>query len=331
MRDRPELRNLPVAVGGDRPRSVVCTCNYRAREFGVGSAMPVFLAMRNCPALQIVRPRMDHYAAVSRQIRAIFERFSSQIEPLSLDEAYLDVSDRPEPAAEIASNIRLSIRRELRLPSSAGIGPNKLVAKIASAWNKPNGQFEVLPHEVDSFIADLPVRKLWGVGPRMGESLRNIGVRTAGDLRRFELSDLLRRFGKFGAVLYQMCRGTDDRPVETERIRKSLGVERTCTEEIEDLSTLHERIRDLHRELMADYACRSLPPPAGLTVKLKFKDFRQTTLSRSSDHPNLDTFIRMATAARKRSHLPIRLVGISLRFSGDPDIRQLTLNLNRDG
>ncbi|HEX3421396.1 MAG TPA: DNA polymerase IV, partial [Candidatus Udaeobacter sp.] len=223
MRDRPSLRGKPVGVGGARERrGVLTTCNYEARKFGVHSAMPTFMALQRCPNLIVLPTRFDVYRREAVIIRGILYQFTSIIEPLSLDEAYLDVTSHPSAPAALAQEIRSAIFRTTKLTSSAGIGPNKLIAKIASEINKPNGQFEVKPEQVADFMKDLPVRKIWGIGEKSERKLEELGAKTCGDLQRFSRPDLVKVFGKFGLELSDLCRGIDDRTVEPDRPRKSL-------------------------------------------------------------------------------------------------------------
>src|SRR4051794_7190025 len=236
VRDRPELRGKPVGVGGARDRrGVLTTCNYEARKFGVHSAMPTFMALQRCPKLIILPTRFDVYRRESATIRAILHRFSALVEPLSLDEAYLDVTDHPGAPAAVAQVIRGLILQKTKLTASAGIGPNKLIAKIASDLNKPNGQCEVAPERVLDFMTALPVRKLWGIGAVTEQKLVSLGAQTCADLQRFKRTQLCEHFGKFGLELYDQCRGIDDRPVEPHRERKSLSNEETFSRDLETL------------------------------------------------------------------------------------------------
>ena len=239
VRDRPELRGKPVGVGGARDRrGVLTTCNYEARKFGVRSAMPTFMALQRCPKLIVLPTRFDVYRREAAVIRAILHRFTPLVEPLSLDEAYLDVSAHPGAPGALAQVIRNLIFRKTKLTASAGIGPNKLVAKIASDLNKPNGQCEVAPNEVPEFMAALPVRKIWGIGAVTEQKLQQRGITTCGELQRFTVCELLDIFGKFGAELYDLCRGIDERPVEPDRERKSLSTEETFASDLETLGGL---------------------------------------------------------------------------------------------
>ncbi len=216
VRDRPSLRGKPVGVGGARDRrGVLTTCNYEARKFGVRSAMPTFMALQRCPNLIVLPTRFDVYRREAAVIRGILYHFTSIIEPLSLDEAYLDVSAHPTAPAALAQEIRSAIFRETKLTSSAGIGPNKLIAKIASEIEKPNGQFEVRQEQVPEFMKDLHVRKIWGVGEKSERKLEELGVETCGELQRFSRAELVDLFGKFGLELYDLCRGDGRTPGRT--------------------------------------------------------------------------------------------------------------------
>lgn len=328
MLDNPSLRRVPLAVAGASRRSVVCACNYRAREFGVRSATPLFKALELCPGLTVVSPRFERYSEMSRRIRAIFRRYTDLVEPLSLDEAYLDVTARPEPGAEIAAAIRADIRKELGLAASAGVAPNKLLAKIASDWNKPDGQFEAREEDIADFMRELPVRKIWGVGPKAEERLKRLGCLACGDLQRLSRDVLLAEFGRFGLELHQLCRGVDDREVNPVRIRKSMSVESTYADLVDDEAALVERVGELRGELLADLKAREglLEAVTGVFVKVKFSDFKVTTLSRSGRSLDEGRFREMASEAFRRQPLPARLLGVGVRF-GEADRvgRQLEL------
>ncbi|MET3870567.1 DNA polymerase-4 [Puniceicoccus vermicola] len=316
MRDDPALRKVALAVGGSGRRGVVCTCNYKARSFGVRSAMPNFMALQRCPELVFVRPRFEHYREISRGIREIFYSYTPLVEPLSLDEAYLDVSGLGRPATEIATEIRERIRKTFRLPVSAGVAPNKLLAKIASDWRKPNGQFVIRPSGVEKFMEDLPVRRLWGVGRRAEEKLERMGCSTCKELRELSIQALEEAFGKFGLELYYQARGQDERAVQPSRIRKSLSNERTYSEEIRTEEELIERVGDLHEELCADLASRPelRDKIAGPFVKVKFTDFSQTTISRTGIGWDLPVYVELGKEAFSRKEIGARLLGVGVRF-----------------
>ncbi len=320
-RENPSLKGKPVAVGGENRRGVLTTANYAARKFGCRSAMPVFKALELCPHLILLPVRFDLYRADSARIRAIFGRFTDLIEPLSLDEAYLDVSHLQSSGAAIAREIRAQIREEVGLSASAGIAPNKLVAKIASDWNKPDGQFEVLPEEVDAFMEGLPVGRLWGVGKKSREQLSALGVETCADLRRFDKIELARRFGKWGLELWSLCRGIDEREVSPNRTRKSLGSEQTFSENrvelVELLAPMRELLVGLKEDQVQHHADRVIK---SLVVKLKFADFERTTAERAHPVIEEEVFEELLTEAWSRGNgRAVRLIGVALRFE-DPDV-----------
>jgi len=227
QRENPDLVGKAIAVGGAGRRGVLCTASYEARKYGCRSAMPGFKALELCPHLIIVPVRFELYQSVSAQIRAIFGRFTELIEPLSLDEAYLDVSHWQTSAASIAREIRSQIFEETGLTASAGISCNKLIAKIASDWQKPNGQHEISHEEVDEFMQTLPVSKLWGVGKKMQEKLTSMQIETCGELQGLSKIEMAQRFGNWGLGLYDLCRGVDHREVTVSRVRKSISKETT--------------------------------------------------------------------------------------------------------
>jgi len=317
VRDRPSLRGKPVGVGGARDRrGVLTTCNYEARKFGVRSAMPTFMALQRCPNLIVLPTRFDVYRREAAGIRGILYQFTSTIEPLSLDEAYLDVTAHPTTPGALAHEIREKIFRRTKLTSSAGIGPNKLIAKIASEMNKPNGQLEVKPGEVPGFMRDLPVRKIWGIGEKSERKLEELGVKTCGELQRFSRSELVDVFGKFGLELYDLCRGIDHRPVEPDRPRKSLSTEETFAIDLTTLEQCEEKLEELFQDLMADLAqkesTREIPK---IFVKLKFNDFTRTTAERAGLAPTLQDFRTLLAEAFARTGKPVRLIGVGVRFA----------------
>ncbi len=316
MRERSELAERPLAVGGASGRGVLTTCNYAARAFGVRSAMPVFKARELCPQLIIVPVRFDLYRAASKAVRAVFARYTELIEPLSLDEAYLDVSHLKRPGAEIAAEIRAAILEETGLTASAGIGPNKLIAKIASDWNKPNGQCVVAPSKVELFMRELPVRRIWGVGPKSAERLASHGIETCQQLQDKDRTWLAQEFGSFGLELYDLCRGIDERPVEANRIRKSLSNEHTFAKNLESLEECREVLQRQHAELMEDLR-KSAPDRkiAKLLVKLKFSDFRRTTAEMPGQQAEIKHYLQLLNDAWGRSGEPVRLLGIGVRFA----------------
>ncbi len=316
IRDRPALRGKPVAVGGTRARGVLTTCNYEARQFGVHSAMPTFMALQRCPDLIVLPARFDVYRREAAVIRGILYQFTPLIEPLSLDEAYLDVTAHPGAPGPLAKEIRKAIFEKTRLTSSAGIGPNKLIAKIATEIKKPNGQFEIKSEEVPAFMRHLPVRKLWGIGEKTERKLEDLGVKTCGDLQRFSRTDLAQFFGKFGLDLYDLCRGVDLRPVEPDRPSKSLSTEETFAADLGTIEQCDEKLGELFQDLMADLTQKeSHRPIRSIFVKLKFDDFTRTTAERSGLAPTLEAFRSLLAEAFARTGKPVRLIGVGVRFA----------------
>ncbi|MEY4246293.1 MAG: polymerase [Verrucomicrobiota bacterium] len=315
-RENPSLRGQPVAVAGRDRRSVLTTANYEARKYGCRSAMPVFKALALCPHLVLVPVRFALYQSASLQIRAIFSRFTDLIEPLSLDEAYLDVSHLQTGAGVVAREVRAQIFEETGLTASAGISSNKLIAKIASDWHKPNGQKEVREDEIAGFISALPVGRLWGVGSKMREKLSVLGVETCGDLQAFERHELARRFGKWGLELWGLCRGIDERPVHAERTRKSMSSETTFGENIAEFSSLLPPLREMLDGLAGDLAkSHSERVIRSLVVKLKFADFHRTTAERAGQQLEAAVFEDLlAEAWRRGNQRAVRLLGVGVRF-----------------
>ena len=328
VRDRPSLRGKPVGVGGARDRrGVLTTCNYEARKFGVRSAMPTFMALQRCPDLIVLPTRFDVYRREAAVIRGILHRFTSLIEPLSLDEAYLDVTEHPGAPGPLAQVIRGTIFRKTRLTSSAGIGPNKLIAKIASEINKPDGQFEVTPEQVPEFMKKLAVRRIWGIGEKTERKLEELGVKTCGQLERFSRPELVEFFGKFGLDLYELCRGVDHRPVEPDRPRKSLSTEETFAADLTTVDQCEEKLEELFQELMADLAQKeSTREIRKIFVKLKFNDFTRTTAERAGLAPTLADFHSLLAEAFARTGKPVRLIGLGVRFAETtPESAQMDL------
>ncbi len=316
MRERPELAGRPLAVGGASGRGVLTTCNYPARAFGVRSAMPVFKARQLCPDLVILPVRFELYRDISRQIREIFHRHTQLVEPLSLDEAYLDLSHSNRRGVELAAEIRGTIRAETGLTASAGVAPNKLVAKIASDVNKPDGQCVVPPSKVAAFMQDLPVRRIWGVGPKCETRLQALGIATCGQLQALDRARLAAEFGSFGLELHHLCRGEDDRPVQPDRVRKSLSNERTFPRNLESLEACDNALLDQHAELIRDLRATAPDRPlAKCFVKLKFSDFQRTTAESSARQPGLEGFRALLRDAWGRSGRPVRLLGVGVRFA----------------
>ena len=328
IRDNPSLAGLPIAVGGaPERRGVVATCNYLAREFGIHSAMASATARRLCPDLIIIKPDISRYRAASQQIHEIFQEYTSIIEPLSLDEAFLDLSDsrlHEGKSSLIASEIRNRISDQVGITVSAGIAPNKFLAKIASDWNKPNGQFTIEASMVESFVHDLPVRKIFGVGKVTAARMEKLGIKTCGDLRNLDREQLDKRFGSFGERLYNLCRGIDHRPVQPSRVRKSVSVENTFATDLPDLHACLAELPGLHDQLINRLSnLNKQYRIAKQVVKIKFHDFVATTVETLSDNTDLNKYEKLLEEGFLRGGRPVRLLGIGVRLStaqADADI-----------
>jgi DNA polymerase-4 len=332
MRDFPEYRDIPIAVGWDGPRSVLCTCNYQARQFGVRSAMPAIKAKQLCPELTIVNCRMDVYSETSKHIREIFSRYTDLIEPLSLDEAYLDVTDATMcqgSATRIAEKIRADIFNELNLTASAGVAPNKFLAKIASDENKPNGQCVITPDKVANFVEQLSLKKIPGIGPKTFEKLNRHGFSTCADVRQSDIRTLQNIVGKFANSLYLKSHGVDNRALEVSRQRKSLAIETTLMQDITTQDECERVIESLYQKLLSRLAPHSNREIIKQGVKLKFSDFNQTTVETQSSECQQALFSSLLSKAYNRSNKrSIRLVGLTLGFAETPsESNQLQLSL----
>lgn len=330
MRDTPALRDIPIAIGGrSEQRGVISTCNYLARKYGVRSAMPTARAFQLCPHLTLVAGRMGVYKEVSQQIRAIFQRYTDKIEPLSLDEAYLDVTDCSllhGSATLIAEDIRRAIREELGLTASAGIAPVKFIAKIASDLNKPDGQFVVTPDAVPAFVADLPLEKIPGVGKVTIQRLHERGLYLGRDVQHYDRHMLLQQFGKFGQSLWSRAHGIDEREVVVERARKSVGVERTFSHNIRTYNECWEVIERLYPEL--ENRLRRVKPDLTIArqgVKVKFADFQQTTVEHTQGRLDKTQFTALLKEALTRQKdREIRLIGINVGLELGTKAQQLS-------
>ena len=326
QRDDPQLRGKPVIVAWKSNRSVVCAASYEARRFGVRSAMPAVRAERLCPDGVFVAPDFTRYRAVSRQVREILQRHTDLVEPLSLDEAYLDVTENKTglpTATSVARTIREQIRQELNLTASAGVAPNKFLAKIASDWQKPDGLFVIQPSEVDKFLLPLPVGRLPGVGKVTGEKLEKLGIRTIGDLRGLELSVLESTFGRYGARLYELARGIDDSAVVPERPTKSISAEDTFEHDLL-LAETEPMIRRLAERV---WACSRKESRVARTVVLKLKTSDFSILTRSNtpiaSPASCEELTNIALSLRERVELGpqqrFRLVGVGLSNFCEPE------------
>jgi DNA polymerase IV len=326
QRDDPQLRGNPVIVAWRGSRSVVCAASYEARQFGVRSAMPAVRAERLCPNAVFLPPDFPRYRAVSRQVREIFLRHTDLIEPLSLDEAYLDVSENKTglpTATQVARTIRAQIRTELNLTASAGVAPNKFLAKIASDWRKPDGLFVIQPEEVDSFLLPLPVGRLPGVGKVTEEKLKGFDVQTVGNLRRIELATLESRFGRYGVRLYELARGIDNSEVVPDRPTQSISAEDTFERDV-PLSEMEPMIRRLAESTWAA-SLKESRIARTVVLKLKTSDFKILTRSHTPPSPpsSCEELTRIALSLRSRVGLNLkqrfRLVGVGLSNFRDSD------------
>lgn len=330
QRDFPELRGKSVAVGGSPDgRGVVATASYEARKFGVRSAMSSRQALQLCPHLIFTPPRFDVYKQVSQQLRDIFRRYTDLIEPLSLDEAYLDVSiDKLGigSAMDIARAIKATIKEELQLTASAGISVNKFIAKIASDQNKPDGLTFIGPSKITSFLETLPIDRFFGVGKVTASKMRKLNIHTGADLKRLDEENLVRIFGKTGHYFYNMVRGIDDRPVQPNRKVKSISVEDTFSKDVQDQTAIVEELNRLVNKLSQRLEIRNLSGKT-LTLKIKFNDFVQITRSQSYSLPfsDKDTIYNTACNLLDRADLrnkKIRLLGVTVSNFSQPELIQ---------
>ena len=330
IRDDPALAGLPVAVGGsEERRGVIATCNYEAREYGVHSAMASATAKRKCRDLIIIPGNMEKYRLASQQMHKIFQEYTDLIEPLSLDEAFLDVSETEHchgSATLIAREIRQKVKKEIGITLSAGIAPNKFLAKIASDWNKPDGQFVITPEKIEAFVSKLPVRKLYGVGKVTAQKMDLLGIETCADLQAYDKFELAEMFGSFGETLFSLCRGIDERKVQTEGRRKSISVEHTFPEDLPSLetclSTLPELMDLLEQRIQKS---RKKVTIGKQFVKIKFNDFVSTTVEQTTNSLDLDTFKALCQTGFERGKKPVRLLGLGVRMKEAPLYTQLEL------
>ncbi|ASK28315.1 DNA polymerase IV [Neisseria chenwenguii] len=319
LREQPHLKGKPVVVAWEGARSVICAASYEARQFRLHSAMSVATAKRLCPQAVYVPPHFDLYRRISAQIHSIFRRHTDVIEPLSLDEAYLDVTRNFQNipyASEVAKKIRAEIFAETGLTASAGIAPNKFLAKIASDWRKPNGQFVLPPEKISAFLETLPLGKIPGVGKVTLKKMQAHGMRTAGDLRRFERGELLNLFGRYGYRLYDLARGIDERPVKPDRERLQISTEITLPEDLplaQTLEHLPHLAEDLWRQMV-----RKNVEAQGVTLKLKTSDFRIITRSLTYSSALPDSTSLLLAAQTLAARIPpqredtFRLIGIGV-------------------
>jgi DNA polymerase IV len=337
QRDNPELRGKPVAVGGSRERGVVAAASYEARKFGVHSAMPSVTAKRKCPELIFVKPRFDNYKAISRQIREIFAAYTPVIEPLSLDEAYLDVTEylRGISATRVAEEIRARIRAETALTASAGVSYNKFLAKLASDYKKPDGLFVITPKMGPAFVESLPIRKFHGVGPATAAKMKGFGIETGLDLKAQTLDFLQQHFGKAGPHYYWIARGIDQRTVQSDRLRKSVGAENTFPVDLHTLEAARDALQEIADKVWR-YCEGSGIRGRTVTLKVKFSNFKLITRSRTGQAPigtrsEFDQLSNELLEPLFPVARGIRLLGVSLSSLGGEATRsepQLDLSLD---
>ena len=333
LRDRPELKHLPVVVSSHHPRAVICAASYPAREFGLRSAMSMGQARKRCPQIVVIEPNFTKYQDVSNQIHQIFREYTDKIEPLSLDEAYLDVTENLKnlpSATEVAMQIRSDIFKHTGLTASAGVAPNKFLAKVASDWNKPNGIYVVKPHQVQSFIEHLELKKIPGVGKVTQEKLKSLNLNTLGDLQQIEEAVLIHHFGKYGKQLFLYAQGIDERPVQTERQRQQISKETTFDGDL-TLSECQPFWSQLIDRVWANLEKKRLHA-RGVTVKLKLKNFQVLQHSKSfksalTDKKELEKILFILL---QEMHVPenykFRLIGIGVyQLIDQNDESQLSL------
>jgi DNA polymerase-4 len=341
QRDHPEYRGKPLAVGYAAERGVVAAASYEARKFGVHSALPSLTALSRCPQLIFVPARFELYRDISLQIRNIFLEYTDLVEPLSLDEAYLDVTtNKPgiDSATFIAREIKKRIKETTGLTASAGVSVNKFLAKVASDWKKPDGLFVILPEKVEAFVEELKIEQFWGVGKVTAAKMHELGIHTGRDLKKFEERELLSLFGKAGHIYYQNARGIDNREVVPDRVRKSLGAEETFMIDLYDKMELDAKLRDIGDEVWRriskqDFYGRTV------TLKVKYADFKEVSKRKTFSRP-IEDFYTLWTVAIDlldtvdfSKQKKIRLMGISISNARDPDEmedRQLRFDFGED-
>ncbi|WP_119344297.1 DNA polymerase IV [Facilibium subflavum] len=324
-KENPTLVGKPVAIGGsDKNRGVLATCNYIARRYGLHSAMPTSQARKKCPNLILLPVDMPKYKAISQQIKHIFLRFTPLVEPLSLDEAYLDVSnvqDHDNSATLIAQQIRQEIRSQTGLTASAGVAPNKLLAKIASDINKPDGLYTIPPQNIQTFIHDLPVKKLFGVGKVTQEKLKSMGIELCWQLQQYDKTALVQQFGKFGHDLYDYCRGQDKREVMAKRLPKSIAVEQTYPQDLAAFDACIAQISVLYQKLILRINTNQQQAKIhGIGIKLTDFQFKKYSITRQSTQYSQDLFIVLFKTLYDRiNKRPIRLIGLYVRVGSNED------------
>ena len=327
QRDNPNYRGKPLAVGHGAERGVVAAASYEARKYGVYSAMPSVVASRKCPHLIFTKPRFDVYRSVSQQVREIFLEYTDKVEPLSLDEAFLDVTSNKKnmrSATYIAKEIKQKIQDQTGLTASAGVSYNKFLAKIASDYNKPNGMYVITPQKGEMFVEQLNIKDFFGVGPATTRKMNELGIYNGADLKKWSEIDLAHHFGKAGLSYYQYARGLDSREVESERVRKSLGCEDTFSEDLSDLKSIEEEL-DLIAQEVAKRREKNDFEAKTLTLKVKYADFSVVTRSVTDDtyitsaHEMLRLAMELMTRVNNIETKKVRLLGLTLK---NPDIEE---------
>jgi DNA polymerase-4 len=341
QRDHPEYIGKPLAVGYAAERGVVAAASYEARKFGVHSAMPSLTALSKCPRIIFVPARFDVYREVSRQIREIFLEYTDLVEPLSLDEAYLDVTiSKPGIASAtiIAREIKHRIRETTGLTASAGVSVNKFLAKVASDWKKPDGMFVILPEDAEAFAGELKIEQFWGVGRVTAAKMHELGIHTGRDLKRFDEDELVRMFGKTGHIYYQNARGIDCREVVPDRMRKSLGAEETFLTDLDDKTELERRLRDIADEVWRRTSRQGFYGRT-VTLKIKYADFREASKRHTNSLPIGDFHIfwnvalSLLGAVEFGQQRKIRLMGLYISNAAEmneAEARQLYLDFGED-
>ena len=335
QRDQPDYKGKPLIVGGQpNSRGVVAACSYEARKFGIHSAMPSSRAYRLCPDAIFVPPRFEAYRQVSNQIRTIFWHYASEVEPLSLDEAYLDVSytsDFDGSATLIAQAIKRDILAETGLTASAGVSFNKFLAKIASDMDKPNGLYVIKPEQGQAFVADLAIGKFHGIGPATEGKMKKIGIATGKELRQKSLAELVENFGKSGQYYFNIARAIDERPVRSQRERKSLGKETTFAQDVVSLGELTSKLNSLAEQVFNSLANQNRRART-LTVKIKYANFQQITRAHTEEHKldlaSLKKLIPLLLTRTEAGQKPVRLVGLSLSGFDNPQAEKTQAQLD---
>lgn len=318
MRDNPSLMHKPVAVGGHAiNRGVLSTCNYLARQHGLHSAMPTYRALKLCPNLVLVPVNMEKYHSISQQFGKILFQFTNKIEFLSIDEAFLDVTESSfcqGSATLLAQEIKNRVKKDLLLSISAGISVNKFLAKVASNWHKPDGLVTISPKKIANFVEQLPIEKVYGIGEKTAKKMHFYGIKCCGDLQKYSLYELRNRFGKSGEIFYDLCRGIDNRPVKESSKRQSISVEETFPQDIAKLEELKPELERLMIRLNKRMEDNKIAINK-LFVKIKFHDFQQTTVEASHPQPDQSFFFRLLQIAWQRHQPPVRLIGIGVRLA----------------